>query len=88
MTTVIEVRYVLKTGFEMDEISPANPLPRSCSRAEATLQKAKRVSILDHEAIMEEAERRDWLEYDDDDDEESDDNKSEHKVERDSDVDN
>ena len=88
MTTVIEVRYVLKTGFEMDEISPANPLPCSCSRAEATLQKAKRVSILDHEAIMEEAERRDWLEYDDDDDEESDDNKSEHKVESDSDVDN
>ncbi len=38
---------------------------------EAKRQKATRVSLLDHEAIMEEAERRNWLEYDDDEEEES-----------------
>jgi hypothetical protein len=38
---------------------------------EAKRQKATRVSFLDHEAIMEEAERRDRLEYDNDEEEES-----------------
>jgi hypothetical protein len=38
---------------------------------EAKWQKATRVSLLDHEAIMEEAERQDRLEYDDNEEEES-----------------
>jgi hypothetical protein len=38
---------------------------------EAKRQKAIRVSLLDHKAIMEEAERHDWLEYDNNDKEES-----------------
>jgi hypothetical protein len=47
MKTVIEVRYVLQTGFEMDEISPKNPLPNTCSRKEAMQQKAKKyVSLI------------------------------------------
>ena len=66
LKTVIEVRYVLQTGVEMDEINPKNPL----SRKEATQQKAKKVCILDHKEIMEEAEKCDWLEYDDDNDKE------------------
>jgi hypothetical protein len=37
---------------------------------EAKRHKVTRVSLLDHEAIMEEAERRDWLEYDDNEEEE------------------
>ena len=53
MKAVIEVRYVLQTGFEMDGISQENPLPKTCSRKEAMRQDAKKVSILDHEEIME-----------------------------------
>ena len=62
--TVIEVGYVLQTGFQMDDISPENQLPRTCNRMKATRQKAKRVSILDHDDddIMEEAEKHNWLE--------------------------
>ena len=67
---VIEVRYVLQTGFEMDGISQENPLPKTCSWKEAMRQDAKKVSILDHEEIMEEAERRDRLEYEDEDEHE------------------
>ncbi len=44
---------------------------------EAKRQKATRMSLLDHEAIMEEAERRKWLEYDGNDEEESNKDKSE-----------
>jgi len=44
---------VLQTGFEMDGISQENPLPKTYSRKEAMRQDAKKVSILDHEEIME-----------------------------------
>jgi hypothetical protein len=50
---------------------------------EASQQKAKRVNILDHEAIMEEAERRNWLDYDNGDEKESCEEESESKVESD-----
>ena len=53
MKAVIEVRYVLQTGFEMDGISGDNPLPRTCSKKEASRHDARKVSILDHEEIME-----------------------------------
>jgi hypothetical protein len=61
---VDKVRYVLQTGMQLQEISNKNKLPQTCNRMEAMRQKAVRVSLLDHEAIMEEAERRDQLEYD------------------------
>ena len=51
----------------------------------ATRQKAKRVSILDHEDIMEEAEKPNWLEYDKDNKEKSNEDESESEVESDSD---
>ncbi len=41
------------------------------------------MNILDHKAIMEEAERRNCLDYDDGDEEESDKEESESKVESD-----
>jgi hypothetical protein len=65
--TVVKVRYVLLTG----EVSATNTLPQACNRVEAKRQKATRVSLLDHKAIMKEAERNNWLEYDKDDKEES-----------------
>ena len=85
--TVIEVGYVLQTGFQMDDISPENQLPQTCNRMKATQQKAKRVSILDHDDddIMEEAEKHNWLEYDNNNKEESNEDKLKSKVNRDSD---
>jgi hypothetical protein len=66
-TMVVNVKYVLLTGLEMEEVSTTNTLPQSCNRVEATRQKATRVSLLNHKGIMEEAERRNHLEYDDND---------------------
>ena len=64
--TIVEVRYVLQTGVQMQEISGVNKLPNACNRMEATRQGALKLRSLDHDAIMEEASRRDRLEYDDD----------------------
>ena len=47
---------------------------------EATRQQARRVTVFDHEAIMEEAERRDWLKYNEED-EQSDDELMESELE-------
>ena len=63
----------------MQEISGVNKLPRACNRMEATRQRALKVTSLDHDAIMEEASRRNRLEYDDDEDDE--DNESEEESE-------
>jgi len=82
-TTVIEVRFVLLTGLEMEEAGAVNPLPRACNRMEATRQEVHRVTVFDHEAIMEEAERRDRLEYDEEE-EQSDDLLMESELESDS----
>jgi hypothetical protein len=38
---------------------------------EAKRQKATRVSLLNHKAIMEEVERGNWLEYDDNEEDKS-----------------
>jgi hypothetical protein len=66
--TIVEVRHVLRTGLHLHPISVANKLPVACNRMEATRQKALKVTHLDHDAIMDEASRRDWLEYNDDED--------------------
>ncbi len=65
--TIVEVRYVVQTGVQMQEISGVNKLPRACNRMEATRQRALKVISLDNDAIMEEPIRRDKLEYDEDD---------------------
>jgi hypothetical protein len=82
-TTVVEVRYALKTGLKLETIDDDNnKLPQTCNQKEATRQNAVRVTLLDHEEIMEEAGRRDRLEYDaeeetKDEDEDEDDGESE-----------
>ena len=55
MTTVVEVRYVLLTGFQLQPISETNKLPMACNRKDAAQKKAVKVMLLDHEVIMEEA---------------------------------
>jgi hypothetical protein len=79
ITVMVKVRYVLQTGVQLQEISNKNELPQSCNRMVATWQKEVRVSLLDHETIMEEAERHNWLEYDNEG--ESEENKLESKLE-------
>ena len=65
VTTVVEVKYVMWTGLQLQSISTTNVLPLACARAEATRKKAVQVSPLDHKAIMEEASKHDRLEYND-----------------------
>ncbi len=59
MTTVVEVRYVLLTGFQLQPISETNKLPTVCNRREAAQKKAVKVTLLDHEVIMEEVGKQD-----------------------------
>jgi hypothetical protein len=54
-TTVVEVKYVLRTGLQLQPISTSNALPNACARVEATRKKAIKVSTLDRKGIMEEA---------------------------------
>jgi hypothetical protein len=77
MSTVVEVRYVLLTGFQLQPISETNKLPTACNRKEDAQKKAVKVTLLDHEVIMEEAGKRDRLEYDVDNDDDSDESKEE-----------
>jgi hypothetical protein len=51
---VAEVRYVLLTGLHLLPISKINKLPTVCNWREAQ-KKAMKVTLLDHEVIMEEA---------------------------------
>ena len=80
---IFEVWHVLQTGLQMQEISGDNQLPRACNRTEATRQRALKVRSMDHDAIMEEASRRDPLEYDDNKDDNEDD-ESEEESEKES----
>jgi hypothetical protein len=61
-TMVIKVRYVLRSGLQLEEISVMNTLPQACNRLEAKWTKAVRVSLFDHDLIMEEAGKWDRLE--------------------------
>jgi hypothetical protein len=69
-TTVVEVKYVLRTGLQLLSISTPNTLPNACARVEVKRKKAIKVSTLDHKAIMEEATKRDRLEYKEEDEDE------------------
>jgi hypothetical protein len=62
--TLFKMRHVLWTGLQLLKISSENTLPRACNRMEATRQKEVKVAPFDHNKIMEEAERCDWLDYD------------------------
>lgn len=83
-TAIVEVRHVLQTGLQLQQISATNKLPNACNRLEATRQKAVRVSPRDHDSIMEEAGKRDRLEYDVEEDSEDEELESELESESDS----
>ncbi len=70
---VFEMRHVLWTGLQLLDISRDNVLPNACNRMEATRRKAVKMAAYEHNKIMEEAERRDRLEYDPDDEDKIDD---------------
>ncbi len=57
VTTAVKVKYVMRTGLQLQSISTTNALPLACTRADTTQKKAVKVSPLDHEAIMEEASK-------------------------------
>ncbi len=75
----MEVKYVLRTGLQLQPISRTNALPNACARVKAMRKKAIKVSTLDHKVIMEEATSRDRLEYEEDDVHESDEDSEESK---------
>jgi hypothetical protein len=58
--SIIEVRHVLRSGLQLEEISETNKLPSG------------KISMQEHETIMKEAARHDRLEYNDDDGSEED----------------
>ncbi len=76
-TTVVEVKYVLRTGLQLQPISTSNALPNACARVKATRKKAIKVLTLDHKGIMEEATKRDRLEYEEEDEDERDEDSEE-----------
>jgi hypothetical protein len=66
-TSIIKVRHVLQSGLQLEDICATNKFPRACNRLEATRKNAGKISMQEHETIMEEAERWDRLEYNDND---------------------
>ncbi len=80
-TTVPEVRYVLLTSLHLLPISKTNKLPMACNRREAAQKKAVKITLLDHEVIMEEARKQDQLEYDVNNDNDNNESKEESKEE-------
>ncbi len=73
ITTVVEVKHILQTGLQVQPISATNALPGTCASQEATRKKAVKVSSVDHKAIMEEASKRNRLEYENKDENEDED---------------
>ena len=63
---------MIQSGLHLEEISVTNKLPRACNRLEATRKNAGKITMQEHEIIMEEAERHDRLEYNDDEGSEAD----------------
>jgi hypothetical protein len=78
-TTVVEVKYVLRTRLQLQPIRTSNVLPNACARVEAMRKKTIKVSTLDHEVIMEEATTRDRLEYKEEDEDKRDEDSEESK---------
>ena len=80
-TMVAEVRYVLLTGLHLLPISKTNKLPMACNRREDAQKKVVKVTLLDHEVIMEEAGKRNRLEYGIDNDNNNNESKEESEEE-------
>jgi hypothetical protein len=78
-TTVVEVKYVLQTGLQLQPISTSNALPNACARVEAMRKKAIKELSLDHEGIMEEATTHNRLEYKEEDEDKRDEYSEESK---------
>ncbi len=74
---------MLRSGLQLKENSAMNKLPLACNRLDATRKRAGKIVTQEHEEIMEEAGKRDRLEYGEEED--SNDIKLESKVESDSD---
>ena len=88
LTVVVEVRQVLRSGLQLEEISPTNKLPLACNRLDATRKRAVKITTQEHQSIMEEAVRRDRLELSEDEDSDDvEDDESGIKVESDGDDD-
>jgi hypothetical protein len=66
LMTVAEVRHVLWSGLQLEEISATNKLPLTCNRFEAMQKKAGRIATQEHDTVMEEAGRHDTLDFDKD----------------------
>ena len=69
------------TGFQLQPISETNKLPTACNRKDAARKKAVKGMLLVHKVIIEEAGKRDRLEYDVDDDDDSNESKDESEEE-------
>jgi hypothetical protein len=54
--SIIEVRHVLRSGLQLEEINETNKLPRACNRLEATRKNAGKISMQEHETIMRSSE--------------------------------
>ncbi len=78
-TMVVEVKFVLRTGLQLQPISTSNALPNTCAKVEAMRKKAIKVSTLDHEAIIEKATKHDRLEFKKEDEDKSDEDSEESK---------
>jgi hypothetical protein len=63
---VVEVRHVLWSGLQLEEISATNKLPLTCNRLQATRKRAGKIATQEHEEIVEEAGRRDRLDFNED----------------------
>ena len=84
--SIIEVRHVLRSGLQLEEISEMNKLPRACNRLEVTRKNVGNISMQEHKTIMEEAVRHDRLEYNDDDGSEEDEDSDNEEDESESDL--
>ena len=85
--SIIEVRHVLRSRLQLEEISETNKLPRTCNQFEVTRKNAGKISMQEHKTIMEEAVRHDRLEHNDNDGSEEDEDKDSDKEEDESESD-
>ena len=63
LTMVIEVRHVLWSGLQLEEISATNKLPLACNRLDMAWKRAVKRTAQEDEAIVEEAGRCVRLEF-------------------------
>ena len=61
---VLEIKYALWTGMQLQPSIKTNALPNACARVETTQKKAVKVLPLEYEAVMEEASKHDRMDYD------------------------